>query len=264
MDTTFLQNMKSLYNYRDLLFTWAYRIVRGRYQQSVLGGLWAILVPITTTLIFNLIFTFFVPVKTGEVPYLVFSYTAMVPWTLFSSSITDMVDSLTSNMNLVSKIYFPREILPIAALLARLVDAFIAFSLLAILMWYFRMGVNVASLLILPVILLIQIAFALGIGFIGGALNVFYRDMRHIFVLGLQLWFYASPIIYPVSAVPQNLQFLYFLNPMAGVLEAYRSVLLYHSLPGPNIYLSAGVALLVLALGYWLFKRAEFQFADII
>jgi lipopolysaccharide transport system permease protein len=259
-----LQNMNLLYNYKDLLFTWAYRIIRGRYQQSVLGGLWAILVPITTTLIFSVIFTFFIPVNTGNIPYLVFSYTAMVPWTLFSASITDMVDSLTGNMNLVSKIYFPREILPIASLLARLVDAFIAFGLLAILMWYFKMQVNIVGLLILPLVLLIQISIALGIGFIGGALNVFYRDMRHIFILGLQLWFYASPIIYPVSVVPENLKFIYFLNPMAGVLEAYRAVLLYHNLPGQNLYISAGVAIVVLALGYWLFKRAEFQFADII
>ncbi len=148
--TVFLQNMKSLYSYKDLLFTWAYRIVRSRYQQSILGGLWAIIVPTATTVIFSVIFTFFIPIKTGEVPYIVFSYTAMVPWTLFSSSIADMVDSLTGNMNLVSKIYFPREILPIAALLARLVDAFIAFSLLGVLMWYFGMKVNLASLWILP------------------------------------------------------------------------------------------------------------------
>ena len=259
-----LQNVNALYHYKDLLFTWAYRIIRGRYQQSILGGLWAILVPTATALIFSVIFTFFIPVNTGDVPYLVFSYTAMVPWTLFSASITDMVDSLTGNMNLVSKIYFPREILPIASLLARLVDALIAFILLAILMWYFGMQVKVDGLLFLPFVLLIQISLALGIGFIGGALNVFYRDMRHVFVLGLQLWFYASPIVYPVSVVPENLKFIYFLNPMAGVLEAYRDVLLYQSLPGTNIFISAGVAVIVLLLGYWLFKRAEFQFADII
>jgi lipopolysaccharide transport system permease protein len=262
--TAYFQNVKSLIGHKDLLYTWAYRIIRARYQQSVLGGLWAIIVPTATTLIFSVIFTYFIPINTGDVPYMVFSYTAMVPWTLFSSSITDMVDSLTGNMNLVSKIYFPREILPISTVLARLVDAFIAFSILAILMLYFRMTVSVAGLLLLPFILLIQIALSLGIGFIGGALNVFYRDIRHIFVLGLQLWFYASPIIYPVTSVPENLKPLYFLNPMAGVLEAYRAILLYNTLPGPNIYYSAGVAILALVIGYWVFKRLEFQFADII
>ncbi len=260
----YLQNLKSIYSYKDLLFTWAYRIIRSRYQQSVLGGLWAIIVPTATTLIFSVIFTFFIPIKTDKIPYIVFSYTAMVPWTLFSSSIADMVDSLTGNMNLVSKIYFPREILPIASLLARLVDAFIAFGLLAILLWYYGIQVNVIQLLILPLILLIQISIALGLGFIGSALNVFYRDMRHIIVLGLQLWFYASPIIYPVSSVPDRLQFIYFLNPMAGVIEAYRDILLHQTMPGANIFISAGVGVFVLAIGYWLFKRAEFQFADII
>jgi lipopolysaccharide transport system permease protein len=229
-----------------------------------LGGLWAIIVPTVTTLIFNLIFTFFIPIDTGKIPYLVFSYTAMVPWTLFSSSITDMVDSLTGNMNLVSKIYFPREILPISSLLARLVDAMIAFSLLAVLMWYFRTAVNATYLLALPLVLLIQICISLGIGFIGGALNVFYRDIRHIFVLGLQLWFYASPIIYPVTSVPERFRFLYYLNPMAGVIDAYRSILLYQTLPGESLLISAAAAILTLAVGYWLFKRAEFQFADII
>lgn len=259
-----LKNLQSLHSHRDLLFNWTYRIIRARYQQSLLGGLWAVIVPTVTAVIFSVIFTFFIPVNTGNVPYLVFSYAAMVPWTLFSSSVTDMVDALTGNMNLVSKIYFPREILLISALLARLVDTFIAFGLLAVLMLYYRMSVSATGFLVLPLILLIQIAFSLGIGFIGGALNVFYRDIRHVFTLGLQLWFYASPIIYPVTAVPEKLQSIYFLNPMAGVLDAYRAILLYHELPGPSIFYSAGVALLVLVLGYLVFKRAEFQFADVI
>ena len=260
----YLQNLKSLYAHRDLLFTWAYRIIRGRYQQSVLGGLWAIIVPTATTLIFSVIFTFFVPVNTGEVPYIIFSYTAMVPWTLFSSSINDMADSLVGNMNLVSKIYFPREILPIASLLARLVDAFIAFILLVFLMLYFKVKINTGGLLFLPLILLVQICLSLGLGFIGSALNVFYRDVRHIIVLGLQLWFYASPIIYPVSAVPEQLRSFYFLNPMAGILESYRSILLYQKPPEINVLISAVVSIIVMFIGYWLFKRVEFQFADVI
>jgi len=262
--STYLQNVKSLYAHRDLLFTWAYRIVRGRYQQSVLGGLWAIIVPTATTLIFSVIFTFFVPVNTGGIPYIIFSYTAMVPWTFFSSSISDMTDALVGNMNLVSKIYFPREILPIASLLARLVDAFIAFSLLALLMIYFKVGVSVVGLLILPVILFTQIFLSLGLGFIGSALNVFYRDVRHVIVLGLQIWFYACPIIYPVSSVPERLRSYYFINPMAGVLESYRAILLYHELPDIKVLISAIVSVIVLFVGYWLFKRVEFQFADVI
>ena len=259
-----LKNVKSLYFHKDLLFTWAYRIIRGRYQQSVLGGLWAIIVPTATTVIFSIIFTFFVPVNTGDTPYMLFSYTAMVFWTFFSSSISDMADSLVGNMNLVSKIYFPREILPIASLLARLVDTIIAFILLVLLMLYFRVKINFGGLLFLPLILLIQISLSLGLGFIGSALNVFYRDVRHIIILGLQLWFYASPIIYPISAVPEQLRSIYFLNPMAGVIESYRTILLYQGLPDVSVLVSAGVSIIVLGFGYWLFKRVEFQFADVI
>jgi len=261
---TYLQNIKSLYAHRDLLFTWTYRIIRGRYQQSVLGGLWSIIVPTATAVIFSVIFTFFVPVNTGGIPYIVFSYTAMVPWTLFSSSIGDMADSLVGNMNLVSKIYFPREILPIASFLARLVDAAVAFLLLVILMVYFKVQINVGNLVILPFILAIQLCLSLGLGFIGSALNVFYRDVRHVIVLILQIWFYASPIIYPVSSVPEALRPVYFVNPMVGVLESYRVVLLYRGLPNENVLISAGVSVVILVIGYWLFKRVEFQFADVI
>ena len=182
--TTYLQNIKSLYVHKDLLFTWVYRLIRVRYQQSVLGGLWAIIVPLSTTIIFSVIFTFFVPVNTGGIPYVVFSYTAMVPWTLFSSSIGDMAESLVGNMNLVSKIYFPREILPIASMLARLFDAFIAYILLVVIMLYYGVKINYIGLAMLPLVLLVQIFLSLGLGFIASALNVFYRDVRPIIGLG--------------------------------------------------------------------------------
>jgi homopolymeric O-antigen transport system permease protein len=262
-----ISSIQQLFFRRDLIWSWAYRIVRARYQQSLLGGLWAIIQPAATVIIFSVIFTIFVPVNTQGIPYMVFSYVAMVPWTLFSSSFSDMADSLVGNMNLVSKIYFPREILPISSMLARLVDFTIAFCVIIILIIYFQMKVYILGWLFLPVILLIQILLALGLGLLGAALNVFYRDVRHLIALGLQLWFYASPIIYPVSTVKDHLgayYSLYFLNPMAGVLEAYRSVILYQQLPGSYIFLSSGVALLLFLIGYWFFKRVEFQFADVI
>lgn len=262
-----ISSMRQLLLRRDLIWSWAYRIVRARYQQSLLGGLWAIIQPAATVLIFSVIFTVFVPVNTQGTPYMVFSYVAMVPWTLFSSSFSDMVESLVGNMNLVSKIYFPREILPISSMLARLVDFAIAFCVIIIMMIYFQMKVYFLGWLLLPFILLVQILLALGLGLLGAALNVFYRDVRHLIALGLQLWFYASPIIYPTSTVKDHLgayYSLYFLNPMAGVLEAYRSVILYQQLPGSYIFLSSGVALLLFLIGYWFFKRVEFQFADVI
>lgn len=259
-----ITKIKQLLSANELVWAWTYRIIRGRYQQSILGGLWAIIQPAATATIFSLIFTWFIPVDTGGIPYVVFSFTAMVPWTLFSASVIDMVEALVGNLNLVSKIYFPREILPLSSVLARLVDFLIAFGIVVGMIFYFRLPILPVGWLLLPVVLLIQLALALGIGLTGAALNVFYRDVRHIFALGLQLWFYASPIIYPLSAVPEQFRLFYLLNPMAGVIDAYRAILLHHTLPGPTLLISATIACVTLFGGYWFFKRVEFQFADVV
>jgi lipopolysaccharide transport system permease protein len=259
-----LKNFRNLYDARELVRTWVERTIRVRYQQSVLGGLWAIIQPITSVIVFGVIFTFFIPVNTGGTPYLIFSYVAMVPWILFSSSITDMVDSLVNNMNLVTKIYFPREILPLSLLLARLFDFLIAFAIVVILIIYYHMPVFLVGWLLLPLIIFIQLVLALGIGLIGSALNVFYRDMKHIFALTIQIWFYATPIIYPITSVPERLRPLYFLNPMAGIIEAYRAIILYQRVPGYYFLISIGMAVILFWIGYWFFKRVEFQFADVV
>lgn len=257
-------DLKNAYAHRDLLFAWTLRTIRARYQQSVLGGAWAILQPAASVAIFSIIFTRFVPVDTGGIPYVIFSYTAMVPWILFSGSITDMVDSLVGNMNLIGKIYFPRQILPTAALVARLLDFAIAGSILILLMVLYRMPIFLSGWLFIPVILTVQLVLCLGIGLFGSALNVFYRDIKHLFALGLQIWLYASPIIYPVTAVPESLRPFYFLNPMAGLIESYRDVLLYQRLPGSYLALSALISALMLLFGHWFFKRVEPKFADVI
>lgn len=256
--------LSNLYTHRELLWAWTMRVIRARYQQSILGGLWAIAQPVATVAIFTAVFSFILKVDTQGVPYPVFSYTAMVPWLLFSTSITDMAESIVGNMNLVAKIYFPRDILVIAAMLARVLDFLIASLVLVILMVAFSLPVFQVQWLFLPVILLVQLALALGIGLMLAALNAFYRDVRHLVALLLQLWLYATPIIYPVSLVPERLRPYYFINPMAGVIEAYRAVLLYGQMPGNEFYISAAVALIVLLLGYSLFKRVEHRFADIV
>jgi lipopolysaccharide transport system permease protein len=259
-----IANATQLIQKRDLLWTWSDRIIRARYQQSVLGGLWVVIQPAAIVAIFTVIFTFFVPIDTGDIPYVVFSYVAMVPWMLMANSVPDMANSLVENMQLVTKIYFPREVLPLAALLARLMDFFVAAALLVVLILLFRVPLFPLGWLFLPVILMIQLALICGLGLALAAANVFYRDVRPLLQLGLQLWFYASPIIYPISLVPERLRPFYFLNPMAGILEAYRAVLLYQRVPGPYLYISGLVAVLILAAGYWVFKRVEFQVADIV
>jgi lipopolysaccharide transport system permease protein len=203
-------------------------------------------------------------VDTGGVPYILFSYAAVVPWTLLATSIADMAMSLVQNMNLVGKIYFPREALPTAALLARLADFGISFAVLLVLVMLFRVQVSPLGLLCLPLILIIQLALILGIGIGCAALNVFYRDVDPLLKLITQIWFYASPILYPVSSVPEKWQWLYFLNPMAGIITAYRDVLVYGRLPGGYVLPAAVISLLIFVAGYWFFKHVEFQIADII
>jgi lipopolysaccharide transport system permease protein len=254
----------SFTNYKDLLFAWTSRIIRARYQQSILGGLWAVLQPIATVLIFTLVFSYFLKVDTGNVPYIVFSYTAMVPWLFFSTSVNEMVDSIVSNMNLVSKIYFPREILVFSTLLARLLDFLIAFILVIVLIIIYRMPINLINWLFIPALLLCQIALALGIGFLASALNTFFRDIKHVFTLIMQLWMYATPIIYPITLVPDRLKNFYFLNPMVGIIQGYRAILLYREMPDISFLFSMVISLVILLLGYAFFKKVESNFADII
>lgn len=256
--------LNQLFHARDLLWTWTSRIVRSRYQQSVLGGLWMVVQPAATAVIFAVIFTLFVPVSTGDIPYIIFSYTALTPWMLFANALQDMANSLVENMSLVTKIYFPREILPLAALLARLVDFVVAVGLLILLIVYYQIPFFAAGWFLVPFILLIQVVFMIGLGLALAALNVFYRDVKPLLTLTIQLWFYASPIIYPVTMVPEQLRPFYFLNPMAGVLQAYRDVILYQQLPGMYLLFSGAIALLISVIGYWLFKQREFQFADVV
>lgn len=255
--------LRALVQSNDLLRAWTARTIRARYQQSALGWFWALIQPAATVFIFSIIFTRFVPVDTGGIPYPVFSYVAVVPWTFLASSLSDMTTSLVVNMSLVTKIYFPREVLPLSAMLARFMDFGIASGLVVLLIVVFSVPAYIGWLF-LPVILAIQIVLIVGVGLLLAALNVFFRDVQSILALGLQLWFYASPIIYPVSMVPEPLRPIYFLNPMAGILEAYRSVLLFQRLPGPSLAVAGVISFVLLAIGYWYFKRVEFKFADII
>ncbi len=248
----------------DLLLTWTARTVRARYQQSFLGGLWAILQPAAMAVVLSVVFTRFLPIDTGEVPYLVFAYAGMIPWALFANSLTDMVDSLVGNMNLVTKICFRREVLPIAALLARVVDFAIALALLLVLIPLFGLSLPIGVLAYLPLPLSVQLTFSLGLGLAGAALNVFYRDVRHLFVLLLQVAFYATPVIYPISLVPESIRPLYQLNPMVGVIGAYHDILLRAEPPDASLAIAALVAAAVMVGGYALFKKTEPQFADIV
>lgn len=256
--------LRELYRHHDLLLVWTGREIKVRYKQSLLGGAWAILQPLALMVVFSVIFTTFVKIPTDGVPYPVFSYSALVPWTFFATSITFAAGALTQNMNLVSKIYFPREILPVASVGAALVDFLVASAVFVAMLLYYRIPVG-APILLVPALLLIQVLLVLGIALFTSAVNVFYRDVRFVVPLALQLWMYASPIIYPVSLVPERFRDLYMLNPMAALLDAYRAAVLLGRYPDwSSLSAAAAMSVAVFVLGYLYFKQVERQFADVI
>jgi lipopolysaccharide transport system permease protein len=249
---------------RDLLRQWVTRTIQARYQQSLLGWLWVVIQPIVQTLILALVFTRIVSVDTGPIPYLAFSYIGTVAWAFLASSLTDMTSALVDNMNLVNKIYFPREILPIASMLARLIDFAVAFALFVGLAIYYQLPLLSPALVFLPAVLLVQVLLVSGIGLLCAAGNVFVRDVRSLLILATQTWFYASPVIYPTTAVPSTMLPYYTVNPMVGIIEGYRAVLLHGRPPDTSFLVAAGLSALVFVVGYVQFKRAEHKFADLM
>ena len=256
--------LKELFLYRELLWRWVVRNVKVRYKQSLLGIAWAILQPLSATIIFAVVFSRFVRVPTDGIPYPIFYYSALLPWTFSSSSITFGVSCLVNNMGLVTKIYFPREILPIAAVIASFVDFLIAAVIYVGMMIFYQVPVG-PSWVWVPVLILIQIALTLGVVLFASALNVFYRDIRFVVPLGMQLWMYLTPIIYPLSMVPERFRALYMLNPMAGLIDSYRRIILQAQWPdSTNLLVAAVISVGIFFLAYLYFKRAEAAFADII
>ena len=259
-----VQDLSNLYRHRGLLWMWIVRDIKVRYKQSLLGAAWAIIQPLVLMLVFTVVFSSLVRVSTGEVPYPVFSYTAVLPWTFLVAVVTFGVPSLINNLNLVTKIYFPREILPIGALGVGLLDLIIASTVFVLLLVIYRVHVGISAIWV-PVILIIQIFLILGLTFLGSAATVFYRDVRFLVPLALQVWFFATPIIYPMDIVPENLQPIYMLNPMVGIINSYRDVILYGRPPSMTyLGLSAAISLVTFVVGYRMFKRLEVTFADAI
>ncbi len=259
-----LSHIQELFRYRELLWMWIVRNLKVRYKQSLLGVAWAILQPLSATVIMAVVFSRFIRVSTDGIPHPIFYYSAMLPWTFSSTAISFGTSCLINNMGLVTKIYFPREILPIAAVMASFVDFLIAAVIFIGMIIFYRVSVSLSWVWV-PALLLIQTLLTLGIVLLASALNVFYRDIRFVVPLGMQLWMYLTPIIYPLSQVPERFRSLYMLNPMAGLIDSYRRIVLQAQWPDPTYLLTASIASVVLfALAYVYFKRAEAVFADLI
>jgi lipopolysaccharide transport system permease protein len=254
----------TLYQYRDLIWMWVVREVRVRYKQSLLGVAWAILQPLALTVVFTIVFSRLVRIDTGGVPYPVFAYAALVPWSFFTTSLSFGIPSLVNNLNLVTKIYFPREVLPLGSVGAAFVDFLAALVVFAGMLVFYGLWPGVRALWVIP-LLTIQILLSIGITLLGSAIIVFFRDMRFVVPLLTQIWMYATPIIYPVELVPEHLWPYYFLNPMAGIVDGYRRSLVMGQEPRMSALLLATlISFLLLLLGYTLFKRVEPFFADLI
>jgi lipopolysaccharide transport system permease protein len=257
-------NLGELWQYKELLYFLIWREVKIRYKQTMIGGAWAILQPLMTMVIFSIIFGRFAKIPSDGLPYPVFAYTALLPWMLFSQSLTRSGTSLVENANLITKVYFPRLMIPLGAASAPIVDFIVSFMVLICLMaWY---GIRpTLGILALPLLLLLTIMTAFSVNLWLSPLNVQYRDVGHAIPFLSQFWMYASPVAYPLSLIPEKWQFLYSLNPMVGVIEGFRWALLGKQ--SPNIIAMAISVFAVLALflsGLIYFKKMEQSFADVI
>jgi lipopolysaccharide transport system permease protein len=252
-----------LWEYRELLYSFVGRDLKVRYKQTALGFLWAIIQPLFLMVVFSLFFGRLAKIPSEGIPYPLFSFAALIPWTLFAEGLTRSTTSVLHNAGIMTKVYFPRLIMPISGILSPLVDFAIAFVILLLMMVYYGYVPTIAIVL-LPLFILLAIMTSLAVGLWFSALNVKYRDFQYTIPFIIQIWLFVSPVVYPASMVPQQLQFLYALNPMVGVIEGFRWALLGTNPPTAMILISVGVVVLLLIGGLFYFKRMEQYFADVV
>ena len=258
-------NGKELWLYRELLYFLTWRDVKIRYKQTVLGAAWAILQPFLTMVVFALFFGRLAGLghRTSGVPYPIYVYAGLMPWTFFAGAVGASGNSLVGSANLVTKVYFPRLVIPLAAVGAGLVDLAVSFSVLLALMLVYRTPVS-WQLMLVPLFLVGTVLVATGIGALLSALTVAYRDFQYVVPFTIQLWLFITPVIYPPSLVQERWRWLLFLNPMAGLIEGFRAAFLARPLDWPHIGISLPIALAVFLLGTAYFQHAQDRFADII
>jgi lipopolysaccharide transport system permease protein len=255
--------LRDLWRYRELLLLLTWRDIKVRYAQTILGATWAILQPLLTMIIFSVIFGQLAKLPSDGIPYPIFTFTALLPWQLFAFSLTNSSQSLVGSQNLVSKVYFPRLIIPIASVLPGLVDFAISFMVLIGMLIFYQIPLT-ARILTLPLFLLLAVMSALAVGLWLSALNVKYRDIRHVVPFLTLFWQYATPVAYSASLIPEKWRLLYGLNPMTGVVEGFRWALLGSGRIDGMIWVSFAIIILILVSGLAYFKRMEATFADVI
>ena len=261
-------SLRDVWAYRELLYFLAWRDVKVRYKQTVLGVLWVVLQPLVSMAIFTVLFGILLKVDSGDVPYPVFAFAGLLPWNYFSQALNRASISVVSSSQLISKIYFPRLVIPLSGVLSSLVDLAIAFGVLGVLMIVYGI-VPTAALLALPALVLLAMVTALGFGLWLSALNVRYRDVNYLLPFLIQIWMYVTPVVYGSELVPARFRFLLSLNPMTSVVEGFRWALLGPAADGDYLYgpllgISVAISLIVLVTGAYFFRSTERTFADIV
>jgi lipopolysaccharide transport system permease protein len=257
-------DLRAIWQYRELLYFLVWRDLKVRYKQTAIGIGWAVLQPLISMIIFTVIFGRLARIPSDGLPYPLFAYSALLPWNYFATALQRCVVSVVGDAALVSKVYFPRLILPMAGTVSGLADFFVSLALLVIMMGFYGLKLS-WPVVMLPAFLILALCTALAVGLWLAALNVRYRDIGYTIPVLMQIWMYASPIIYPVSMIPQRYRYLYSLNPMAGVIEGFRWVLLGRDSPDFSVIgVSAVVVLLLLGGGLIFFRNMEKTFADVV
>jgi len=256
--------LRDLWEYRELLYFLTWRDIKVRYKQTVLGAAWAVIQPFFTMVVFSLFFGRLAKMPSDGIPYPIFSYAALVPWTFFAHGLTQSADSLVGSANLINKVYFPRLVVPISSVISGIVDFAIAFVVLLAMMLYFGI-VPTRNVIWLPPLFVLALVTSLGVGLWLSAMNVQFRDVRYTVPFLVQFWQFATPIAYPSSLLPEPWRTLYGLNPMAGVVEGFRWALLRtQTAPGPIVAVSGLAAVALLVSGAFYFRRMEKTFADVV
>jgi lipopolysaccharide transport system permease protein len=256
--------VKEFWHYRELFYFFMWRDIKIRYKQTVLGALWAIIQPFFTMVVFTIFFGNFAKVPSEGVPYPVFSYSALVPWTYFAGALGLSGNSLIGNSNLLTKVYFPRFAIPASAALAGIIDFYIASVILFGIMVYFHIPLSL-NLLIWPVLVIPLLFMALGLGMVFSSLNVKYRDIKYAIPFLIQIWLFVTPIIYPVNILPEKYHKLVALNPLTGIIEAFRSTVIPGKRVDPGLLMySVSASLLIFFIGLVVFRRTEKEFSDLV
>jgi len=257
-------NLKELWAYQDLIYLLVWREIKGRYRQMALGPLWIVIQPLMSIVVFSLVFGRLAQIPSEGVPYPIFAYTALLPWQLFSTAVSKSASSLVANMNIISKVYFPRMVVPIASVFTGVVDFGMSFGILLGMMLFFGTSPTLAVVL-LPLYLLLAIAVALGVGLWLASLSVRFRDVSFAITYLVQLWFYATPVVYPSSLVPDRWLLLYRLNPMTEVIDGFRWALLSRGHAPDSVTVFVVLEVLVLLIsGAIVFRRTEGSIVDLL